>query len=239
MPSFYVKTIYISQAEIVSSQTLVKETVGWSWLLGWVYSTCRRIRSSSLYQACSFARLVEAAGSILASSSHFNGHTFEYICKMFLLKKLVALLCSCKGALCYQLSVRESVQTCKIEISICDKQGLWTGWNEVRFFQSIWGPHLFTLMKRLEFGFPCSHKERMISVISQLIQSFAPVEWQLLDDFRRGRNDAQPWMQNLPAEMQCNESRIALPAPEWAWTLWMRQSKGTRAAPCQLPQERT
>jgi len=49
-----------------------------------------------------------------------------------------------------------------------------------------------TLLKRLEFGFPFSQEERMLAVISQLIQPFVPIEWQLLDHFRCGRKDAEP-----------------------------------------------
>lgn len=130
------------------------------------------------------------------------------------------------------------MQTCKMQVSICDKQHLWRGCNEVDFFYSIWGPRLFTLLKRLEFGFPFSQEERILSIISQLIQSLVPVEWQLLDHFRCGRNDAQPWMKNLPAEMQHKERGIAsLALRGWARAPWVMQSQGTRAAPCQLPQE--
>lgn len=49
----------------------------------------------------------------------------------------------------------------------------------------------------------------MLSVISQPIQSFVPIEWQLLDHFRCGRNESQPGMQNSPAEMQRMERGIA------------------------------
>lgn len=51
----------------------------------------------------------------------------------------------------------------------------------------------------------------MISVTSQVIQtvlSFVPVEWQLPEHCRYGKNDAQTRMQNLPAEMQRDGSEL-------------------------------
>lgn len=62
--------------------------------------------------------------------------------------------------------------------------------------------------------------------------------WQLLDHFRHGRNDAELWVQNLPAEIRRKERGIVfLALCGWAWVLWAMQSRGRRPAPCRPHRE--
>ena len=71
------------------------------------------------------------------------------------------------------------------------------------------------LLRRPELGFPLSQEHTTLSVMLQLIQAvllFVPSEWQLSDCFTCSRNDAQPQLQNLPAEQQQKDRGIAFAA---------------------------